>query len=296
MNRRQTLVAATRPPFLVLSPATVLLGVATAVQAGGGVRWLELLLVFAGALAAHIAVNTLNEYQDFHSGLDEVTRRTPFSGGSGALPSQPHAARGVLHTAVAGIAITIAIGATLSWLHGPSIIPIGLAGLAVIIAYTRWLNRNPWLSLLAPGVGFGLVVAGTHVAMGGVPGTTQLVAALISLCLTSNLLLLNQLPDINADRSVGRRTLPIVHGISASARSYGVLLLLAAALLLGAVMTGRFPPLALLALLPLAAGVPAWQGARQFAGDVGLLLPALGANVATAVLTPIVLGAAILLG
>jgi len=35
-------------------------------------------------LSAHIAVNTLNEYMDFKSGLDYETLKTPFAGGSGA--------------------------------------------------------------------------------------------------------------------------------------------------------------------------------------------------------------------
>jgi 1,4-dihydroxy-2-naphthoate octaprenyltransferase len=296
MNKRQALLASLRPAFLVLAPATVLLGVATAVQSGVTVGWLELALVFAGALAAHIAVNTLNEYQDFRSGLDALTQRTPFSGGSGALPAQPAAARGVLLTAWTAVAATVAIGALLTLLHGPAIIPIGLAGLLVVISYTRWLNRNPWLSLLAPGVGFGLVVAGTHVALGAQLGASSALATVISLCLSSNLLLLNQLPDIAADRSIGRRTLPIVYGVAASRLAYVTLWCIAVITLLIAVRAEVFPSLALAALLALLTGLAAWRGTRRFSDDTAPPLPALAANVATAVLTPLVLGGAILLG
>lgn len=296
LNRGRAVLASLRPPFLVLAPATALLGVATAVRSGAAIGWLELLLVLTGALAAHIAANTLNEYQDFRSGLDALTRRTPFSGGSGALPQYPAAAGGVLLTALLAIGVTVLVGAILARLHGPAILPIGVVGLALIIGYTRWLNRNPWLSLLAPGLGFGLVVTGTHVALGAEPGPALLLAALISLCLSSNLLLLNQLPDLAADRRVGRRTLPVVHGIGYSARVYALLLALATVLLLGGVFSDRFAALALIALVPLAAGVPAWRRARRFDGDVKSLLPALGANVAVAVLTPVLLGTGMLLG
>ena len=89
VNRPRAILAATRPSFLMLAPVTVLLGLGSAVQSGASIAWQQLAAALLGALAAHVAVNTLNEYQDFHSGLDRVTERTPFSGGSGALPAQP---------------------------------------------------------------------------------------------------------------------------------------------------------------------------------------------------------------
>ena len=53
-----------------------------------------------GRRGAHLAVNMLNEYFDFKSGLDFKTQRTPFSGGSGTLPANPHLARQALTTAI----------------------------------------------------------------------------------------------------------------------------------------------------------------------------------------------------
>ena len=58
--------------------------------------------VFIGAISAHIGVNTFNEYADFKSGLDSLTRRTPFSGGSGSLPQNPALATAVLYIAISG--------------------------------------------------------------------------------------------------------------------------------------------------------------------------------------------------
>lgn len=295
VSRPRAILAATRPPFLILAPVTVLLGVATALHSGAVIEWHYLLAALVGALSAHVAVNTLNEYQDFRSGLDALTQRTPFSGGSGALPARPDGARGVWWTTVAAIALTVAIGLYLAWARGPVIVLIGVAGLALILSYTRWLNRDPWLSLLAPGLGFGpLMVLGTQVAMGAAPDLAAWLAALISLCLASNLLLLNQYPDRDADRAVGRRTFPIVYGIAASGRVYGALLTVAALLLVGGVLLGRLPPTTLVALLPLLGGVAAWRIARRYQGDNSQLLPALGLNVAAAIFTPLLLGIALL--
>ena len=75
-------------------------------------------LVLTAALAAHISVNTFNEYFDLRSGLDLNTQRTPFSGGSGALPQHPEMARAVLAMAVCSLLVTAAIGLYFIREHG----------------------------------------------------------------------------------------------------------------------------------------------------------------------------------
>ena len=59
-----------RVDFLYLDVACVLLGTATAVYTQGQINALYLVLAFIGALCAHVAVNALNEYLDFRSGLE----------------------------------------------------------------------------------------------------------------------------------------------------------------------------------------------------------------------------------
>jgi len=85
----RTVLQATRPSFLVLTPSCVFLGVSTSFTASSPVNFFMFILVLVGAISAHISVNTLNEYYDFKSGLDLKTVKTPFSGGSGALPGNP---------------------------------------------------------------------------------------------------------------------------------------------------------------------------------------------------------------
>ena len=87
MNRFKLLFGTTRPPFLLLAPACALLGATTAYQSpapmnlspGQGLFWFHLVLVVVGAVAAHIAVNTFNEYADYKTGLDARTKPTPFT-------------------------------------------------------------------------------------------------------------------------------------------------------------------------------------------------------------------------
>ena len=91
-----TLLKTMRLPFLTLTLFCVLTGLSTAIYSGAMINWLHFYLCLIGALIAHIAVNTLNEYQDFQSGLDFKTDKTPFSGGSGGLVDNPAAAPLVL--------------------------------------------------------------------------------------------------------------------------------------------------------------------------------------------------------
>ncbi|MGE4534089.1 prenyltransferase [Halomonas sp.] len=243
---------ASRPGFLVLAPLCVALGLLLALRQGVTPAALQVALVLLGGLLAHAAVNLLNEYDDFRSGLDHLTRRTPFSGGSGALPEAPWAAPAVLAAGVTALAGVVAIGGLFLWWRGWSMLAVGVPGLALIVAYTRWLTRSPWLCLLAPGLGFGpLIVLGTLLALGGTPDAAALCVAAVVGLLASELLLLNQLPDRDADRRVGRRHLAILLGPRRTAQLVSGLLLAAPALLALGVLAGWLPATAGLAWLVL---------------------------------------------
>src|SRR4030065_881284 len=213
MNIRKANLGPMRVPFLILTPACVLLGIATAVQTGAHINPLHVLLVLIGAVCTHISVNAFNEYDDFKSGLDTRTERTPFSGGSGTLQADPGMAKTALTTALVTLGIVTLTGIYFTWVHGFALLPLGVLGILVIVAYTPWLTRSPLLCLIAPGVGFGpLMVMGTHFALTGQYAWSALVASLIPFFLVSNLLLLNQFPDVEADKTVGRRHFPILSG------------------------------------------------------------------------------------
>lgn len=156
------------------------LGASTVVANQIDVNFNLLALALIGALLAHISVNALNEYFDFKSGLDFTTTKTKFSGGSGALPKNPGMVNAVLAVGTTSLIATLLIGIFFIWKLGLGIAPIGIAGLFLIITYTGWINRHPFLCLIAPGVGFGfLMVIGTqYVLMGEYTHLSWLAAAL----------------------------------------------------------------------------------------------------------------------
>jgi 1,4-dihydroxy-2-naphthoate octaprenyltransferase len=293
----QTLLQATRPAFLILSPVCVFLGTSIAIASQGTINTTALILIITGAVFAHISVNTLNEYADFKSGLDLVTVKTPFSGGSGALPREPAMANMVLFAGLATLFATSAIGLYFVSHYGLLLLPIGIIGLAIILTYTKWINRWPLLCLIAPGLGFGiLMVVGTHLVLTDQVLLTPWLASLVPFFLVNNLLLLNQYPDVQADKSIGRNNIVIAFGTRISSYVYGLFFIAAYSTILIGVYYGFFPALSLIALLPVALSAYAIKGALMHAENIGTHTQYLGANVGATILTPLLLGISIAFG
>ncbi|MDY6840337.1 MAG: prenyltransferase [Pseudomonadota bacterium] len=261
MSETIAVIRAFRPDFLILAPLCAGLGVAVAWHQGKPPALLDTLLVLIGALLAHATVNLLNEYEDFVSGLDLMTHRTPFSGGSGALPDMPSAARPVLLAACGTLGLVVAIGLYFLWLRGLPMLVLGAAGLVLVLTYTRWITRSPLICLLAPGLGFGpVMILGSLIALGARLDATALAVSTIGLLLVSELLLINQIPDADADRKVGRRHLAITLGQPAAARLAGLLLLGSYGILGSAIWIGWLPAWTAFALAPLPAAI--WVSLR----------------------------------
>ncbi len=281
MSETVAVVRASRPNFLILAPLCVGLGVAVAWQQGQPPALLDTLLVFLGALLAHAAVNLLNEYEDFVSGLDFITTRTPFSGGSGALPEAPTAANRVLAAALGTLALVILIGLYFLWQRGLPMLVLGFAGVMLVLTYTRWITRSPLLCLFAPGFGFGpVMILGTVVALGARLDVAAITVSMITLLLVSELLLINQIPDAEVDRTIGRRHLVITLGTRAAARLVSALFLSGYIILTAGAFAGWLPLPSILSLAtaPFALWL-AWKlpGAINRPDALNLLL---GANVA----------------
>lgn len=297
MSNLRTLLGPMRVPFLILTPACVFLAFGCVYWDTGPVNLFHLALVLVGALAAHISVNALNEYFDFTSGLDLKTTPTPFSGGSGTLPANPEKAPQALWSGLISFAVTALVGIYFLIVRGLGLLPLGLVGLLVIFTYTLWLNRSPLLCLIAPGLGFGtLMVMGSAFALTGSYSWTAFLASLVPFFLVNNLLLLNQFPDVEADRSIGRKTLPIVSGKKFSAIVYTLFLLATYLSIVAGVLLGDMPTPTLLGLLTILIAVPTANGVIRNANDTQKLMPAMGMNVLLNILTPVLVGIGFLIG
>jgi 1,4-dihydroxy-2-naphthoate octaprenyltransferase len=285
-----------RVDFLYLDAACVLLGAGTAVWTHGKINIGYLILAFVGALCAHISVNALNEYFDFRSGLDLMSERTPFSGGSGTLKERPDMAPVALGIGVGGLIITTLIGLFFVFVRGWALLPLGVLGLLVIVVYTNWITHLPLFSLIVTGLGFGLLmVMGTSYVLTGEYTWSAFFASLAPFFLGNDLLLLNQFPDVESDQAVGRRNLPIVIGKRASSIIYSLFLLAMYLSMIAGVWLGYLPTATLLGLLTLPLAVMAAVGVYRYAEDLPELMRYMGFNVLLNIITPVLMAIGLLI-
>jgi 1,4-dihydroxy-2-naphthoate polyprenyltransferase len=297
MSKIKSLLGPMRVPFLLLPPACVAVGAGTAYWQTHTISLSQIFLIIIGALASHICVNVFNEYFDFKSGLDAKTQRTPFSGGSGTLPTHPEMEKDILYLAIIFFVITAVIGLYFVWLRGWLLLPLGVIGLLLAVTYTIWWAYNPILCLIAPGLGFGIfMVMGTHFCLTGSYSWISFVASLVPTFLVSDLLLLNQFPDVEADKNIGRKHFPITIGRQASAALYGIFLLLAYVSVVVGVIFILLPRYSLLALLTVIPAWKAYRGAYQNAENIPALIPSMGLNVVINLTTPILLAVGLFIG
>ena len=289
------IIGVIRPKFLTLPLVCIFAGYAVSLEYLTQAPLLDILLVIILGLSAHISVNAFNEYFDFKSGLDFTTRRTPFSGGSGTLVNAPHLASKAKGLAVIALVVTSVTGLLLIYRHGWQLLTLGLVGVTVIYTYTQYLNRSPWLCLIAPGVGFGLCMTlGAAWVFSGHLHPGAWVMAILMTLLVVNLLLLNQFPDVNADRAIGRRHFPIVFGLRTSARFFALLHSIAFSLIPIAVAGGYLSVGALLGLFAIFLLGPLLYSVLKRPESVADNTSLLGRNVAFIHLLPLLTGLGIL--
>jgi 1,4-dihydroxy-2-naphthoate octaprenyltransferase len=277
----------TRPQFLLLSVALAFLGNCIA-QYDGAFNLSFALLAFIGLLLTHISVNTLNDYFDYKSGIDLETKRTPFSGGSGILPASLLTAKQVFWLGTGALLLTVPIGVYFIVVRGWLLLPLLIVAALCILTYTPLILRTKYPEWAA-GLGLGtLPVLGTYFVQTGnyLPG---IIASIPSGFLVYNLLLLNEFPDVEADRKGRRRTLPITAGLGKAGLVYSILTIMVYVWIIGAVAARQMPVSALIALATLPFAVKAIRGART-PQDMSKLGPAMANNVLVILLTQLLLG------
>lgn len=276
----KTMKGVSRFNFLTLTLLCVLLAMAYTIQQGGNIGWLPLFLVCVVAFGAHISVNAFNEYFDFRSGLDQLTPKTPFSGGSGTLVKAPEKARVAYLFAWLSLVLVVLAGLGLTLYIGWPLLLIGVPGVLIIYTYTQHINKLPVLCLTAPGIGFGflMTLGAIWVLQEKLTAGAWVLAAIVAL-LVNNLLLLNQYPDADADYKVGRRTLPIVWGKARCTVLLALQYVFGFVLTTLAVLLGWLPMQSLLVLIAAPLLYLLVPGIYKNKGSVLKLTPYLGLNV-----------------
>ncbi|MGE5712562.1 MAG: 1,4-dihydroxy-2-naphthoate octaprenyltransferase, partial [Betaproteobacteria bacterium] len=245
--------AAVRLPSLLVAISPVAVGTALAWQRTGQFEPLIALLALAAAVALQVISNLQNDVGYTARGAELAGNRTglPRATANGWLSV------GQVRTAIVlCCALAIAIGLPVVAARGWPVLAIGLASIIAALAYMggpRPIAYTPFGEFVVF-VFFGLVaVAGSDFIQTGDIGFTTWLAAIALGALAAAALAVNNHRDIDHDRSVGRRTFPVVFGAQTAKHMYSASLYGAFALVLPiAWLEGAPSLLAPLLLLPTA--------------------------------------------
>lgn len=290
---------ATRPAFLAVSLFACLIGLAGAHYSGVPVAPLSAAATLVFALVAHAGVNVLNDYYDDLIGTDAINteRIYPFTGGSRFIQNGVLTPRetGVLGAALLGVVVPAGL-----WLASRSasgLVAIGAAGL-----FIGWAYSAPPLKLNSRGLGeacvatgFGLIAVGADYVQRAEFSLFPVVAVLPYALLVTNVLYINQFPDLKADAATGKHHWVVRLGARRARWGYLALAVLAYGWLAGAVLVQALPPLALAGL---GAAVPSMRAALlllRHAHQPQQLASAIRTTIAAAILHGAALSLALLL-
>lgn len=282
-----------RAQYLLLPVILSLVGGLLAMH-DGAFDILNFLLYAAIMVLLHITVNTLNDYYDHRSGIDLHTNRTMFNGGTGIIQAGLLAPNQVRNAAMLSYLVALGLSVFLIVKVGLELLPLVLLGMVFALFYTQSFARN-MLGEVAAGLGLGfLPVLGAY--MVHLPEVTPgcLILALAAGILTFNLLLLNEFPDLEADRVGGRRNLVIRFGPKRAAKLYTALTMSVYGILIAFVVLGTIPALSLLGLITIPFAYKAATISFTDPKEIDSFIHGLTANVKVVLMTQALVAVGIL--
>lgn len=248
-------VLAARPKTLFASIAPVVLGAAMA-EASGGFHALSACCALLGAVFIQIGTNLANDYFDFVKGTDTAERLGPVRATQAGLvtPRQMKRAAALVFTAA------IATGLYLVWRGGWPILLIGVLSVLFGVLYTGGPVPIGYLGLgdIFVLIFFGPVaVAGTYYVQTLHLELAPVVAGFGPGLLSTAILTVNNLRDIEGDRASGKRTLAARFGVIFARVEYVVCVVLACIILpVVLCVSGLAPRWVLLAMLAVVVVLP----------------------------------------
>lgn len=210
--------------FVLSSIIAVLLGVSIAYYETGKVNISFTILILAGVVFLHFSIDLLNDYWDYVKGIDKITKRTKFSGGTGVLPTGLLKAKHVYVVGLMFLVMGSLIGIYFILLRGPIVgVILGIAVFSVYTYSSRLVYRGLGETFVV--LKGALIVFGAYYVLTNsvefIPFYNGIILGMLSGCV----LFITSFPDFEADKSKGRKTLAISLGKEQALKLYPILLL-----------------------------------------------------------------------
>jgi len=206
----QLWLAGARVKTLPAAVVPVAVGTAVARVESADTIWWRAVCALVVALALQVATNYANDYSDGIRGTDDDRTGPLRLVGSGLVP-----ARHVKIAAFASFGVAGVAGLFLALAVGPELFAVGIASILAGWFYAGGSNPYGYMGLgeVFVFVFFGLVatVGSAYIQPGGWSATAWLVAVAVG-CLSTALLITNNLRDIPTDQATGKNTLAVRMG------------------------------------------------------------------------------------
>jgi 1,4-dihydroxy-2-naphthoate octaprenyltransferase len=210
-----------RVKFLLASVIAVSLGLAISYWQTKSIDVLSAAITMGGVLLLHASVDLLNDYSDYKRGIDTITKRTKFSGGTGVLPEGLLKPSTVHYAGIICLVLGSFAGVYFIVVHGWIIAAIlGFAILSIYFYSTKIVDSG--LGEIFVGIKGTMIVLGTMYIQTEQIIPTNILAGIIAGTLSSFVLFITSFPDHDADKQKGRKTLVIVLGKAKASSLYWV--------------------------------------------------------------------------
>ena len=210
-----------RVKFLLASVIAVSLGLAISYWQTKSIDILSAAITMGGILLLHASVDLLNDYSDYKRGIDTITKRTKFSGGTGVLPEGLLKPSTVYYAGIICLVLGSLAGVYFIVVHGWIIAAIlGFAILSIYFYSTKIVDSG--LGEIFVGIKGTMIVLGTMYIQTEQIVPTNILSGIIAGTLSSFVLFITSFPDHDADKQKGRKTLVIVLGKTKASSLYWV--------------------------------------------------------------------------
>jgi len=165
-----------------------------------------------------------------------------------------------------------------------------LFGAIAIVLYSPVFAKIHGLSEVVAGSGFGLMGLGTYVTQAGIINGPAIAIFVPITILVALLLFLNEFPDTEVDKEAGRRHLVVLLGKKRAAWLYVAGLAATYISIVLAVLVGYSPVLVLVSLATIPIAYKAGKIVMSNYDRTLELIPAMGSNVLTILITILLIG------